>query len=376
MKKIVWLIQQTYHSGGTEMVSINLLKELKKLNYDCLLISVAARQNESFFDSSDLEVASLGLPIEVCCFDRYLKEYLNKCQYFKVIGLSLRLFYHFVVKKNYYRKKIQAITCEDDIIIASSLDSYLFAPSKREVIFHYHFDANDYLHPFFKFMLRLCIKPKHTVFLTDSARDNIVKAKPELKNKSSVIHNPSRFKREKIPSHDKLNLIYVGRLETQKNPELLIEVCKVLKEKAFNYHLYICGDGSKYAKVKKMIEDYSLVDEISMLGSIKNIEAYYRLCDGQIVTSFTEGYALSIIEANCFSIYTISTHCGDAIYEVIEEGVNGKVVDSFDPLEIADCIIDSFSGDYEKLKISAYNHAENYEINKIIKKWDELFKSL
>lgn len=376
MKRIVWLVQQTERVGGTEMVSINLLRGLRQYcGYETTLISIASKPEKSFFDIDDLNILYLDVPMEVVRFDEFLNKYFLKKQYLKAISLIFKTIYHFIIKKRFYRKKIQSLTNKDDIVIASSLDSYLFAPKKRNVYFHFHFDSKDYLDPFFQLMMKMCINPRHVVFLTNHTRNEVIKKKPSLAKKSVFIYNPSRYKSEYIKAHKKLNFIFVGRLEKQKNPELLIEVAKKIKDSGFLFHLDICGDGSKRETVAQMIKSYDLQDEVTMNGMVSNIEDYYRKSDGQIVTSITEGYALSIVEANCFSLFSISTRCGDSIYEVIKDGVNGIVIDSFDPQTISERIIKTFSSNYDNLKLNAYNYSFNYNLEQIVYKWDKLFKS-
>lgn len=377
MAKIIWMIQQSERAGGTEMVSFNLLSALKKYyDYDILLVSVGEKPQQSFLDLKDCQVRYLNVPMQVVRFDEYFARYLHHHQFIKLVVLCLKLLYHFILKKSSYRRKMYDLSNEDDIIIASSMDSYLFAPLRRKVIFHYHFDGEDYLNLGFRLMMKFARKPDFTVFLTQCTLNQVLQQNPELKSKSNYIYNPSRFDSIFIPSHEKLRLIFVGRLEKQKNPELLIEVMRILKQRKFAYHLDICGDGSKFPKIQAMINDYQLSDVITMHGMVNNIDYYYRNADGQIVTSFTEGYALSIIEANCFSLFSISTLCGESIYEVINQGVNGIVVESFDADLIADTIINTFKNDCTDLKKQAYQHSKQYAIATVIEKWHQLFIEL
>lgn len=376
MPKIVWMIQQTQRAGGTEIVSLNLAKALKKYyNYELMIIVVSEKGETSFLELDGLDVQYLNMPKEVVCFDEFFYRYLNEHHYLKTLKLFKDELEHFFFKRNDYRKKILEFTSSEDIIIASSADSYLLAPNGRKTIFHFHFDAQDYLNPFLQSLLSFSRKPDYTVFLSNSTRDNILIKKPELKNNSCVIYNPSRLNRRFIPKHDNLNLVFIGRLENQKNPELLIETCRELSANGFRYHLDILGDGSKRDKIANMIKEYEL-ENVSLRGLVKNVEDYLSISDGLLVTSRTEGFALSIIEANSLSLYCVSTHCGDAIYEVIKEGQNGTVVDSENPKVLANKIIESFSGDYSNYKQSAYDYSINFDIKNIIQKWDDLFKRI
>ena len=77
---------------------------------------------------------------------------------------------------------------------------------------------------------------------------------PKISNKIEIINNGYNFDmmdKESIKSVLKSNsnnallfeMLYCNRLDENKNPEFLIEVCKKLKDKGYNFHLNILGDG-------------------------------------------------------------------------------------------------------------------------------------
>ena len=67
-----------------------------------------------------------------------------------------------------------------------------------------------------------------------------------------------------------------------------------------------------------------------------------------LVSSVYEGFSLVMLEANSQGLPVITSNWGDAVYEMIENGKNGYVVEGFLPLNYAKMIHDVIN-DKEKL---------------------------
>lgn len=98
---------------------------------------------------------------------------------------------------------------------------------------------------------------------------------------------------------DKINLINIGRLISDKDQITLIKMCSILSEYKLNYHLTICGGGSLYEILGKEIEKRGLINRVTLLGNVERSIVYQRLSDSSIYisTSLTEGFGNSDVEA-------------------------------------------------------------------------------
>lgn len=368
MKKIYWMIQQLNRIGGTEMVSIELMKNISDI-FDVTLISVAEIKEPIIYDLGNLKVESLNIPISVCRYDEFLSKAIKSHRYGETLKLTCNLIKHFVFKKNTYRKIISQMSNKDDLIIASSMDSYIFAPLNRKVIFHYHFNAQTYLSFSNRLMSLWARKSDWTVFLTRDTFEHVIAKQPNIRG--SYIYNPSRFKTQDIVAHDTPRFIFSGRLEKQKNPICLLKTMAELKKLGINFHLDIVGSGSYEKLMQDFIVKNDLINEISMHGQIQNIEEYLKHNDINLITSTYEGFPLSIIEATSFSLYNISTNWGDAVHEAIDNH-NGIVIDSFDPKVIAQAIKKVLDQDLNHLKHQSYLDASRFDIQTIKQDWINL----
>ena len=79
-------------------------------------------------------------------------------------------------------------------------------------------------------------------------------------------------------------ILFVGRLEIEKNPELLVKSMQGINEK-----LTIIGSGSLKRNLLKLAS--SLNVNIEIIDSVPNIELveYYRKCKIYVIPSFYEG---------------------------------------------------------------------------------------
>ncbi|HEX75071.1 MAG TPA: glycosyltransferase family 4 protein [Dehalococcoidia bacterium] len=80
---------------------------------------------------------------------------------------------------------------------------------------------------------------------------------------------------------NKLNMLFVGRLEKRKGLDYLLRACAKVKTQFSNLRLIVVGPGTRLRpKYEKLIEDVKLVDVIST-GFVSNTEmpTYYRSAD-------------------------------------------------------------------------------------------------
>lgn len=117
---------------------------------------------------------------------------------------------------------------------------------------------------------------------------------------------------------DKINLLFVGRLDRQKGLDIFLKTYE--KYDFPNIHLYVIGTSVLDNTVPKNTL------KTTYLGWIDNkeIDAYYQACDAVIMPSRWEGFGLVAIEAMRNSKAVIVSDRG-ALPELINNGVNGYV---------------------------------------------------
>ena len=160
---------------------------------------------------------------------------------------------------------------------------------------------------------------------------------PSQKNKSFVIYNffpieeiknKSLEKQDIIKKNQKyINFITVARIDNiSKRIDRIIDVAKMLCERKLNnFRWYIIGDGPDFEKIKKIIQQYQLNNNIFLLGNKNNPYAYIRQSDLFILTSDFEGFPMVIGESLTIGTPVLVTNY-DSAEEQIKNGYNGIIV--------------------------------------------------
>lgn len=106
---------------------------------------------------------------------------------------------------------------------------------------------------------------------------------------------------------NKVNILYVGRLEKIKGPDLLIEEVKKLDSK---YIIRIIGDGTMRKKLEGMVDNVEFLGQLGLL----EISGYMKASDFLIVPSRNESMPLVILEAANYKLPVLANDVGDCKY--------------------------------------------------------------
>jgi len=153
---------------------------------------------------------------------------------------------------------------------------------------------------------------------------------------------------------DKKIILYIGRLEYEKNVGFIIESFKEIKNHVSQ--LVIVGSGSFYNELNEA--SVSHVEQILFFGELDNssIPEIINSADVLVLTSFFEGSPTVVKESLCCNVPVISTDVGD-VKEVLESVNGGEIIDLItDNFIIA--IDKIFSRDHMDIKDapSLFNH--------------------
>ena len=164
-------------------------------------------------------------------------------------------------------------------------------------------------------------------------------------------YNPETFYREEglcreeiISQYDlplkKVQILFVGRLELPKNPDLLIKVFKEINQHYPESVLIIIGDGKLSEQVEQLISKLNLEGAVFIIGrqSQKAIVDLMNVSDVMLMTSAIEGMPRVAMESLACGLPVVSTDAGE-VHIVVKNGESGALVYSHDPREIAQALI-------------------------------------
>jgi glycosyltransferase involved in cell wall biosynthesis len=196
-------------------------------------------------------------------------------------------------------------------------------------------------------------------------------------NKICAIPNPCTLVAQ-IPILEKINeIIFVGRINTsQKKVDLLLKIWRKIYLKHTNWNLSIIGDGEERVDLEKQAKKLGL-ERINFLG-LQNPGPFYGRAKILCMTSAYEGFPLVLAEAQVYGVIPIAFDSFASIKDIIEEGENGYLIESFNIEKYSKCLSDLINNE-EKMRIMALNcqkSVDKFSIETIGERWIELFKLL
>jgi len=124
----------------------------------------------------------------------------------------------------------------------------------------------------------------------------------------------SRFARAPRHVYDAahINMLFVGRLEREKRPELALEALVAARGVGHQTFLTIVGGGRMSALLERMAAERGIEKYVQFVEWQDDIVPYLSDADVVLVPSRFEGYGLTIIEALAAGVPVISTDVGIA----------------------------------------------------------------
>ena len=194
----------------------------------------------------------------------------------------------------------------------------------------------------------------------------------------SVIPNPVRFFPNTIASLNSKRIIAAGRLTYQKNYSSLIHAYSLIANRYPGWRLDIFGEGPDKKALQEEINSLGLTKVISLKGNSSNLQQEMLASSIFVLTSIYEGFGLVITEAMSCGLPVISYSCPCGPKDIIENRVNGFLVNNGDERTFAEhiaCLIEN-----EDLRKNmgrlARNRASCYLPDQIAKQWMNLFKTI
>ena len=125
---------------------------------------------------------------------------------------------------------------------------------------------------------------------------------------------------------DSFNIVFVRRLATEKNVDLLLNAKKNIVEKSKNINLIIIGDGPDMDEYKKTVSKLKIDNNVIFVGKVpwETVPLYYRLADVFATASRTETQGLTVIEAMAASVAPICID-DESFRNTVIDGLNGKI---------------------------------------------------
>jgi len=151
-------------------------------------------------------------------------------------------------------------------------------------------------------------------------------------NNVTVLPNPCPFQPKiKTPMADReKTVLAVGDLNRIdiKGWDSLIQLFSKVSETHHDWKLEFAGEGKRGTElISKMAVEHGILDKVSFLGSVKNIEQRMQNSSIFILSSRFEGLPMALIEAMSQGCACIAFDCKTGPSDIINDGLDGILVE-------------------------------------------------
>jgi glycosyltransferase involved in cell wall biosynthesis len=129
----------------------------------------------------------------------------------------------------------------------------------------------------------------------------------------------------------------VARFSRGKRHKDLVSAAAALIARGHDVSVHLIGDGAMREELEDQVERLALGEQVQFLGMRDDVPQCLRELDIFVLPSRFEGLPLTVIEAMATGLPVVATNVG-SMAELVEEGVNGFLVEPENPPVLANAI--------------------------------------
>ena len=173
-----------------------------------------------------------------------------------------------------------------------------------------------------------------------------------------------------------INIVHIGRLQEQKNHELMLNTMREVVKENSGIKLHCYGTGPLKDSLESMIEKYGLKNNVILEGLTDKQFEVLNSADIFVLPSKWEGMPITLIEAMGTALPIIVTPVG-GIPDMIENGVSG-IICADDPSDLKNAIFTIISDEELRGRLgkNAFEKAKCFSSEVMEKAYEEIYKGL
>ncbi|AZI19818.1 glycosyltransferase [Chryseobacterium taklimakanense] len=166
-------------------------------------------------------------------------------------------------------------------------------------------------------------------------------------------------------------IVMTAAFRDQKDHNTLLRALSLLAD---NYHLILIGDGANKTKVENYINELNISSRVKLLGNRSDVYSIIKMCDIAVLSSNWEGFGLVAVESMACEIPTIGSDV-PGLNNVIGDG--GLLFERGNDLELKQKIesLEDIQF-YKEIASNGLRKAQNYDLNLMVNKLINIYKSL
>lgn len=205
------------------------------------------------------------------------------------------------------------------------------------------------------------------------------KEKFSIKKPITYIYNP--YEQPSLNSEYNIHskkIVTAGHFFYTKGYDLAAEVARIVLHKHKDWKWFFYGDGVELEKIKLLIKEYQLEEQVVFAGRTKDISEIYNDSSIYVMTSRLEGFGLVLLEAKSYNLPTIAFDCPSGPNEIIDNNLSGFLIPAFDIQSMADKIESLINDPCKRLEFAHNSQNNLYKFTKdiFLSKWNAIINEL
>lgn len=349
--------------GGVEKVNVCLAKELHEKGYDVKIISLVTKNKKKNDKVQNVDCIFLNKKSKKLSFIDLLKT-LEKEKPSLIVTNSLVETYYSEIYKSFFNKSTKII------YVQHSVYSTTFDNNTRNKI------RNRLLPKITDIFNRL----DGIVFVSKGVKEDFLKCINNCKTENTIIYNPivkeeNNFRYKGIDKK-RIRLVTAGRIEKEKNQELIINALEKLITKNYNIDLTIFGKGSKENYLQELCKNKNIIDKVYFEGYVDNLEEKFFNYDIFVLSSNYESFGNVLVEAMNCSLPVISTDCPVGPREILCDGKYGYLTKINDYIDLSEKIEKIILENNENITRQAFERSKDFCVKKSVDNYIAFFEHI
>lgn len=359
--------------GGSERVCVNLANEFAKKHEVHIVVLNLKNDVNTHLLADNVKVHELGVSrLRYAAFPMAMYIKKNKPKFMFVFGNEMAIIINKLKKIKLVNTKVVlrvlnnvniSLAKEDNV--SPVVENYLKSAQKQMI-------DMDAVIAQCKAMGEMILEKK----LVDESQLKVIynPVSSELIDKVEQIYTSGEESTENDYGNKGERITFIGRVDPQKQPDQLIKAfAKVLEQKP-TAKLRIVGDGNLMNQTLDLVNELHISDSVIFDGIRKDMENVYANTDVVILSSQYEGMPNALIEAIGCGIPVVSYDCPIGPAEIVEEGVNGFLVEQDNIVALAKKTVEALDATWDREAIKAT--CEKFNVVNIANKYEEIFNAL
>lgn len=360
MKNICFTIQNIACKGGTERVGLLIANGLAQKGYNVHIISKEAKTPPFFYCDPRIKIGVI--------LRTFAERRLRWCKKYQV------------AKYRHYLKKwsIDVVIDIDTLLDTLTIPAIEGLSVKLVSWDHYNYDyaiGNELRKAAIELLKQ---KSNKLVVLTQKDRQSYLKKEHMDENFVVQIYNPVPFTQQYALPHSSKTVLAVGRFQPQKGFDYLLRAWKIVEENDAEWNLVVVGDDGRDEVDLHGLSDSLGLNRVSLLPATDKVEDLYKEASIYALSSRFEGFPMVLLEACSMSLPMVAFDCKTGPSEIVENGINGFLVEDGNVERFADKLLEVIHNDVMRCSMGkqAFERSKAFSKEVILEQWQELIEQV